>query len=152
SRSRRARGSLPPRPSSRDRLASPLEYDDVPPGPVQLPEPLLRADDAEPALLVEREARLVLGEDACLDRPDPVLLGALEQPLQKRAPDAAALPLVLDVDAVLDDPAVAGPRRHEVRRDPAHHPPALDGHPAMAVELRAVPCFPRGSLGLEGRV
>ena len=82
----------------------------------------------------------------------PSCLGALEQPLEQRAPDSPALPLVVDVDAVLDDAAVAGPRRHRVRRGPAHDLPALDGHPPMAVELRAVPCFPRGSLGLEGRV
>src|SRR5262245_17440264 len=101
---------------------------------------------------MQLQARLVLREDAGLDRPDPVRLGALEQPLEERTADAPAVELFVDVDAVLDHAAVAGPRRHRVRRDPADDPPALDGHPALPVELRAVPCIPRRSLGLEGRV
>src|SRR5690242_2496259 len=136
---------------SRDRTA-PFDDDDVAPDAVHLPELLLRADDAESALLVQRKARFVLREDAGLDRPDALGLGALDEPLEEQAPDPASLPLVVHINAVLDDAAVAGPQRHRMRCGPADHSPALDGHPALAVELRAVPCLPRGSLGLERRV
>ena len=61
---------VPPLGRSGLGLQAELEQDGVAPDAVELRDPLEAADEAESEALVEREARGVLREHACLDRPD----------------------------------------------------------------------------------
>jgi hypothetical protein len=90
--------------------ASPLEEDDVPPDAVELPQPLADADGAKPARVVEREARLVLREHRRLDGPDPQPFAVREEALEEEPADAVTPRARRDVDAVLGDARVHGPR------------------------------------------
>ena len=86
-----------------------LEEDRVPPYAVPLRDPLPAPDDAEADPLVECEAGRVLGEDARLDRPQPVGVRARDEGFQERAADASPAAVAGDVDRVLDDPGVTRP-------------------------------------------
>src|SRR5439155_6066298 len=101
SRSRPARGSRLPRPSSSRHLRPSLEQQHVTPHPVQLAEPLTHADEPEAAHEVQPEAGLVLREDPGLERPDAGRLRAPDQLFEELAPDAAPADLFGDVDARL---------------------------------------------------
>ena len=93
--------------------------------PFSCPMPLAAADDAEPGTLVQAEARLVLGEDARLDRPDAGGLGRRDERIEQGATDAAPARLGGDVDAVLDDAR----RRRSARRRPRPRPSRRPGRP-----------------------
>ncbi len=72
----------------------------------ELAQALARADDAEAAPLVQRDAGLVLGEDARLERPDPGALGRFDQCPQEASADALAASVLGHVDHLLRDAAV----------------------------------------------
>ena len=85
-------------PGSLDDFAAALHQHHVPPGLAELAQALARADRAEAAALVQRDARRVLGEDPRLQRPDACPLGALDERAQQAASDALAARLLGDVD------------------------------------------------------
>ena len=87
-----------------------LEKNRVSPDAVELGDSLAATDDAEAEALVKREARGVLGEHARLDRPDPVLGRARDEVLHERSADSAPACVLRDIDRMLDDTGVAGPR------------------------------------------
>src|SRR5215467_14725887 len=65
------------------RLVDETFHDDaVPPLPLELAVPLIRADDPEAAPLVKGQAGRVLGEDARHDLPEPALRVGAAQRLQ----------------------------------------------------------------------
>jgi hypothetical protein len=130
----------------------PLHEHDLPPDVVVPADSLACPDDAKAAALVQLERRNVLREDPGLDRPDPVLLRAADQLVEQRPSDAAALSRIGDVDAVLGDTCVDAALGNRGERGPADDLAALEGHEAVALQVRLVPVFPGGSLGLEGGV
>src|SRR5207253_580342 len=83
---------------SRDEVAAALEQQHVAPDAVQLAEPLATADDLEPDTLVQADARLVLREDAGLDRPDPRALGGGDQALEQEATHPLSPCPIVDVE------------------------------------------------------
>src|SRR5205823_12724622 len=92
-------------------LAATLEEYGVAPDAVAPADPLARADNTEAAALVQHQRGAVLREDRGLDHPDSGSLGARDQRLEQRAPDAEPARLARDVDAVLDHTRVTAPRR-----------------------------------------
>src|SRR5690348_2671529 len=99
--------------------AAAFEQHDIPPAAAQLPWPLPHAQHPEAGGPVQREARLVLREDAGLDRPDPGVLGRLDQGGEQPATDAAAAGRLGDVHGVLDDAGVDAPAGDRRDRGPA---------------------------------
>src|SRR6185436_10693861 len=93
-------------PRSPDDGAPALHQDDVAPRLTKLAKPFARADDAEAAALVQRDAGLVLGEDARLERPDSRALGRFDQCPQEASADALAARTLGHVDHLLRDAAV----------------------------------------------
>ena len=100
-------GRSRPRRGSLHELRAPFDEHGVTPAAVELPDPLAVSDDAEPEALVQRDARLVLREDARLDRPDPASFGARDQRFEEHATDSLPAGAFRDVDGVLDDSCVA---------------------------------------------
>src|SRR3954447_22146410 len=145
-------GLLPAGGRSADRRASALEQEHVAPGAVQPTEPLAAADDPETGSLMHAEARLVLREDAGLDRPDPGRLGRGDERLEQRPADAAAARLGSDVDAVLDHAAVDAAIRHRRDGDEAGDAAVHDRDEPVRSEMPLVPALPRRHLRLERRV
>src|SRR5438105_1631752 len=123
-------------------MAPSFEEEDVAPDAVTAAEPLADADDAEAAALVERDARDVLGKDPCLDGPDTVQLGPLDEPGEEHAPDVAAARGGRHVDAVLRHPRVDAAVGNRRERRPAEDLAGQIGHEPMAGEVRGVPCLP----------
>src|SRR5581483_7591265 len=95
-----------------------LEQDDVAPDAVALAELLVHAEHSESQSAVEREARLVLGEDPREQRPVPGRLGLRDQLAEERAADTAATRRSADVHALLRDTAVAASVRIRRERGP----------------------------------
>ena len=125
----------------------------VPPGLAELAQALARADDAEAAALVQRDARRVLGEDPRLQRPDAAALGALDERAQQAASDALAARLLGDVDRLPGHPPVDGtsPRTGASAAQPTTTPSASAHQPA-AGQVRLVPGGIVRHRGLEGGV
>jgi hypothetical protein len=101
---------------------------------------------------VQREARLVLREDAGLDRPDPGVLGRLDQGGEQPAADAAAAGRLGDVHGILDDTGVDAPAGHRRDRGPADDGSLDLRDEAVVGQVRGVPAGPGRDLRLEGRV
>src|SRR5207302_1497075 len=78
-------------------------------------------DEPEPAGRVQRDRRLVRGEDPGLDRPDLGGVRLLAEPLQQRPADPPAARLARDVDRVLGNTPVAGALGVRRERRPAEH-------------------------------
>ena len=151
---RRARVS---EPSSRGALRSEpgvgaLEQEHVAPDAVEPADPLAHADQPETAVEVEHERGAVLGEDACLQGPDPGALRFRDQMAEKRAAEAAAADVRVDVDAHVGDAFVAAAVRVRRERDPPDYLAAVARDVPVRGHVRRVPGLPGRHLGLEGRV
>ena len=110
-----------------------------------------RPTTRKPGCEVQRNARLVLGEDVRLDRPHSRSVCAADEGFDEGPPDAPATGADGDIDAVLDDAGVALALRSGRQRCPADHGPVLHGHEPMLPQAAAVEFLPGGHLRLEGR-
>ena len=119
--------------------------------PVEPADALADADVAEPERAMQREARLVLREDARLERPEPAGAGALDERRQQRAPDpvAAGRYRRRRRSGRPRPRRPPGARRASARPSPR---PRRRGAPrAGARQVSLVPRAPAGHLGLERR-
>src|SRR3954451_15810545 len=72
-------------------------------------DPFSSSDDADALGFVEPQTRSILGEDAGLYRPDAGVPGGRDERLQQESSDPVAPRIPVDIDRVLDPPAVCRP-------------------------------------------
>ena len=97
--------------------------------------PSIRADDAEAAALVQRDARQVVGEDARRELPESASFVLGKQRLECDPPGAFAAPRAVDVDRVIGDAGVCRARAVTARAGPRDDAPGVlddDGRVAIA--------------------
>jgi hypothetical protein len=132
------------RASDANHLASALHQYGVPPAAVHAANSLASADGAKSYLLVQLDAHLVLGEDPCLQRPDAVLLGSIDQGAQQLSSNAAAACACGDVDAHLGNSSVNAPARNGAERGPADDSAFEPRHQPARPQMASVPILPFG--------
>src|SRR6185369_11680227 len=103
---------------------------------LELPVATIDADDAEPAALVESNARGVLRKDPGHDLPEAALGVLTNESLQSRTPRTGAARIPCDIHRVLGDPGIRRPVSIRPGARPRHDlPAAVDHHRRIAVPL-----------------
>src|SRR5438445_5530619 len=114
----------------------------------ELAVPLIDADDAESAGLVQPEARGVLGEDARDQLPEPARGVDVAERVQCRPPGPGAARAAGHGGRGLGDPRLGGPGPVRARRRPRDHAPVALDHDrrgALALVGQLPRELPRGS-------
>jgi hypothetical protein len=137
---------------SRDGRASSFEKDDISPDTVELPDAFADTDCPEPDALVQAQARFVFGEDPRLDRPDPRSLRADDEVFEEFLTDALAAYRLGYIDRLFGNSAVDATVRDRRQRCPTDNVTFAERDDSKVTEVAAIPGFPRGRRGLEGRV
>src|SRR5207244_8011798 len=107
--------------------------------------PLLDADPAKSGSLVEGQARVVLDEYTCKERPDARFLGGGHEGREQGAPDAAPARRGVDIDALPGDTRVHLSGRVAPEGRPTDDPavPVAGDQPAIA-PVTGLPVGPAG--------
>lgn len=132
--------------------ASPLDQNNVPPTSVVLANALPNSDPPKPAYLVQPQTGGILRKDAGLDCPDAGLLAAGDKRVEQLAAHTSAARQLVDVHAVLHDPAIHAPLGERYDRGPPDHRRVLSRDKAMVGQVPCVPSRPVGHRCLEGKV